>query len=353
MIKKTLKKTAGRKSPKAARRVDAVDVQALVVGLFLRDRVALARAITLVESDAPQHQAPRQDLLEKIYPFGGNSIRVGVTGVPGAGKSTFIDALGFAACEAGRNVFVLAVDPSSPKSGGSLLGDKTRMSKLAQHPRAFVRPSPSRGALGGIAARAREVVLVAEAAGFDMVLIETLGVGQGEIAVRAVVDLLLLLTLTGGGDELQSMKRGILELADIVVVNKADGENGARAKSMAGELQHALALFHRRTDCEPIRVHAVSAIDLSGIREVLFEIVRLEAIGAKSGRIEKHRAEQSQDWFDAALELELSRLFFADKRAQSRLEAARAQVARGDTLPSAVAHDLVRDLTNKKRGGDK
>ncbi|MBI5163680.1 MAG: methylmalonyl Co-A mutase-associated GTPase MeaB, partial [Magnetospirillum sp.] len=221
----------------------SLDVAALVAGVQAGERRALARAITLIESTRPDHRDAADALLHDLLPQAGNAVRVGITGVPGAGKSTFIEAFGLAAIAAGHRLAVLAVDPSSPRSGGSILGDKTRMEELSRDPRAFIRPSPSGGTLGGVARRTREAMLVCEAAGFDVVIVETVGVGQSETAVADMVDMFLLLLVPGGGDELQGLKKGIVELADAIVVNKADGDLAAAAGRAARDYANALHLL--------------------------------------------------------------------------------------------------------------
>jgi LAO/AO transport system kinase len=232
------------------------------------DRRALARAITLVESTRDDHRADAEDLLDELLPHTGNAVRVGVSGAPGAGKSTFIEALGSRLVEEEHQVAVLAVDPSSMRTGGSILGDKTRMEQLTRSERAFVRPSPTGGSLGGVARRTREAMLCCEAAGFEVVLVETVGVGQSEVKVAAMVDAFLVLVAPGGGDELQGVKRGIMELADIVVVNKADGDLGPLARSTAADYANALHLLRPRSVHWAPRVLVCSALDGTGIDEV-------------------------------------------------------------------------------------
>ncbi|MCP4804847.1 MAG: methylmalonyl Co-A mutase-associated GTPase MeaB [Proteobacteria bacterium] len=234
--------------------------------LLAGKRGALARAITLVESKRADHREQASALLEELMPHTGDAIRVGVTGVPGVGKSTFIEALGLKLVEAGHRVAVLAVDPTSVRSGGSILGDKTRMELLSRDPRAFIRPSPSGGTLGGVAARTRETMLLCEAAGYDVVLVETVGVGQSELAVSGMTDTFLVLMLAGAGDELQGIKRGLMEVADALVVHKADGDNVVNAGRAAASYRHALHLLHAGTDWEP-PVSTASSITGEGIDE--------------------------------------------------------------------------------------
>ena len=232
------------------------------------DRRGLAKAITLVESTRPDHQRQAQELLEMLLPATGKAARVGITGVPGVGKSTFIESFGLYLIGEGKQVAVLAVDPSSSRSGGSILGDKTRMAELSASPHAFIRPSPSAGSLGGVAQRTREAMLVCEAAGYDVVLVETVGVGQSEVAVASMVDFFLVLMLPGGGDELQGIKKGILEIADALAVNKADGDNLGRAQRAVAEYRSALRLFRHGSANWAPPVVPISALESSGMDEV-------------------------------------------------------------------------------------
>lgn len=271
------------------------DVEAQAQGVLAGERRALAKAITLVESTRPDHQARAQRLLERVLPATGRSRRVGISGVPGVGKSTFIEALGLRLIERGMRVAVLAVDPSSALSGGSILGDKTRMARLSAAPEAFIRPSPASGALGGVARRTREALLLCEAAGHDVVLVETVGVGQSEHAVSRMVDSFLLLGLAGAGDELQGIKRGILELTDVIAVNKADGDNRARAERAAAEYRSALKLLRSDTPFMP-RVLTVSGLEGRGIDEVWVALEEHRAWLESEGRLEARRREQGRDW---------------------------------------------------------
>jgi len=256
------------------------------------DRAALARAITLVESSLDQDRHDAELLLEQLLPAAGHSIRIGITGIPGAGKSTLIERLGIQALNSGHKVAVLTVDPSSEKSGGSILGDKTRMTLLAANPQAFVRPSPAGVTRGGIAARTRECVYLCEAAGFDLVIVETIGVGQVELAVAGITDILLLLLLPGTGDELQGMKRGSMELADLVLVNKADGPLRNVALATVADYRQALRLTRQPRPGEGVEVIAVSALEDQGIAEVLQKLFQLHQKRRESGALAARRAEQ-------------------------------------------------------------
>jgi LAO/AO transport system kinase len=273
-----------------------VDVSRLAADVRAGQRRALAKAITLVESTRADHQAEAQRLLEQLLPHTGQAVRVGITGVPGAGKSTFIEAFGLHLIAGGHRVAVLAVDPSSARSGGSILGDKTRMSRLSTTPEAFIRPSPSGGSLGGVARRTREALLVCEAAGYDVVLVETVGVGQSEVAVASMVDFFLVIMLPGAGDELQGIKKGIIELADALVVNKADGDNVRRAGQAAAEYKNALRLFHHTTATWDPPVLLASALEGRGMDAVWAVIQDHRAKLTATGELAQKRAEQQRAW---------------------------------------------------------
>ncbi len=279
-----------------------IDLASLVKGIRAGERAALARGITLVESRAHAHREAAEWLLDFLMPFAGNAWRVGVTGVPGAGKSTFIDVLGTMLCDEGRKVAVLSVDPSSPVTHGSILGDKTRMERLSRHPSAFIRPSPSGGEIGGVAQRTRETITLCEAAGFDTVLVETVGVGQSEILVRGMVDCFLLLLIAGAGDELQGIKKGITEMADIVAVNKADGDNRHKVEATRLEFERALHYFSVSDDSWRPPVLACSALGSEGVREVWAQVGQFIAHGERTGQFSERRRSQSLAWFSALFE---------------------------------------------------
>jgi LAO/AO transport system kinase len=271
-------------------------VDELAAGVRAGRRAAVARAITLVESTRPDHRAQAQKLLRELIPISGNASRVGITGVPGVGKSTFIDALGIGLIEAGHRVAVLAVDPSSGRTGGSILGDKTRMARLANADAAFIRPSPSAGTLGGVARATREAMVVVEAAGYDVVLVETVGVGQSEYVVAGMVDTFLFLTLARTGDSLQGIKRGILELADVIAVNKADGDNALESQKAARELSAALHFLRSADDAWRVPVLTCSALTNTGLDEVWRQVERHRAWLESDGRLELKRRAQLVDW---------------------------------------------------------
>ncbi|HEX4337889.1 MAG TPA: methylmalonyl Co-A mutase-associated GTPase MeaB [Polyangiaceae bacterium] len=288
-------------------------LDALVEGVARGDRRSLAKAITLVESTRADHRVFAQDVLERLLPRTGKGARIGITGVPGVGKSTFIETFGLFLVERGHRVAVLAVDPTSSLSGGSILGDKTRMPELAVSEGAFIRPSPARGSLGGVAAHTREALLLCEAAGYDVVLVETVGVGQSEYVVASMVDFFLLLLLPGGGDELQGIKRGILELADGVAVNKADGESRSLAGRTVAEYQGALHLMRGGgTGWEP-PVIEVSALERRGVDTVWAMIEKHHAELGARGDLERKRADQRHHWFKGLLDAGV-RAHFLDRR---------------------------------------
>ncbi|MFI1676016.1 MULTISPECIES: methylmalonyl Co-A mutase-associated GTPase MeaB [unclassified Streptomyces] len=273
-----------------------IDIDTYVKGVLDGKRAFVARAITLVESTRPQHRALAQQLLTELLPHSGRARRVGISGVPGVGKSTFIDALGTMLTSLGHRVAVLAVDPSSTRTGGSILGDKTRMERLALDPAAFVRPSPSAGTLGGVAKATRESIVVMEAAGYDVVLVETVGVGQSETAVANMVDTFLLLTLARTGDQLQGIKKGVLELADVIAVNKADGPHERDARSAARELAGALRLMHPADAAWTPPVLTCSARESSGLDTLWERIEQHRALLDSTGRLAAKRRDQQVDW---------------------------------------------------------
>lgn len=277
-------------------------------------RMHLSKGITLIESTDPERQAIGQELLQHLLPSTGNSIRIGITGVPGVGKSTFIEAFGLMLCELGHRVAVLAVDPSSTISGGSILGDKTRMEDLSRHPNAFIRPSPSAGTLGGVHRKTRETMLMCEAAGYDIIIVETVGVGQSETIVRGMVDYFLLLVLTGAGDELQSMKKGIMELTDAIVVNKADGDNEKLARKTVREYKQILHFLRPATPNWTTSAFAVSSLKSVGLQNVWQDIVKFEGQMKESGYFDERRQLQTKDWFRAMITDRLIDEFFSQKK---------------------------------------
>ncbi|WP_207462423.1 methylmalonyl Co-A mutase-associated GTPase MeaB [Azospirillum sp. SYSU D00513] len=304
------------------------------------DRRALARAITLIESTRPDHRARADALLQALLPYSGNSVRVGISGVPGVGKSTFIEAFGLHVIGLGHKVAVLAIDPSSQRTGGSILGDKTRMVDLSREPAAFIRPSPAGSTLGGVARRTREAMLVCEAAGFDVIVVETVGVGQSETAVADMVDLFLLLLLPGGGDELQGIKKGIVELADLLVVNKADGDLAATARHTVADYRHALMLLRHEADWI-VPVLSCSAIGKQGIDRVWATIGEHRALMERSGARARRRAEQARAWLWSEIRESLLEAFRTHPGLRADLPAVEASVGAGEAVPAAAARALL------------
>jgi LAO/AO transport system kinase len=310
------------------------------------DRRALARAITLVESTRADHRDEAESLLEAVLPKTGNALRIGITGAPGVGKSTFIEAFGLKLIARGKRPAVLAVDPSSRRSGGSILGDKTRMAELAKRSEAFIRPSPSGvgtdgGGFGGIARRSRDVLLLCEAAGFDPILVETVGVGQSETAVAEMTDLFMLLLMPAAGDDLQGIKRGIMELADLLLINKADGDLEAAAGRTAADYAHALRLMqprHRAWNAEVLRCSALTG---AGIAEICAKVEAFGSAVGDSGELAAQRRHQAVLWFNRELSLAVMDRLAADPDLARRLEGLERQVAEGAITPSAAARQIL------------
>lgn len=280
----------------------SIDVSELASAIRDGSRAHLARAITLIESSRADHRATAIQLLQEVSPWTGTSNRVGISGVPGAGKSTFIDALGTMLVGDGQKVAVLAIDPSSTRTGGSILGDRTRMSRIANEPNVFIRPSPSGGHLGGVARATRETMLLCEAAGYDTVIVETVGVGQSEVAVAGMVDTFLLLHLAGSGDQLQGIKRGILELADVIAVNKADGDNAGPARVAARDLSIAMKLISSTTEDRRPPVLTCSAYTGDGIRDVWNAICEHRQNLVDDGELDQQRIDQQRQWLQALID---------------------------------------------------
>lgn len=324
-----------------------LSTDALVEGVLRADRPLLARAITLIESRHPEDVLQAQTLLERLLPHTGKAVRVGVTGVPGVGKSTFLDAFGMRLIEQGRTVAVLAVDPSSARSGGSILGDKTRMHRLAVSPAAFIRPSPSGLSLGGVSRRTREAMLVCEAAGFDVVLIETVGVGQSETVVADLVDCFLALMLPGAGDELQGIKKGLLELTDIVAVNKADGEQKALAGLARSEYAAALRYLTPRSSWKPQAV-TVSARTGEGLEALWSLILAHRQTLLQSGELQTVRQGQQKRWLWALLEEGLRQAFEADPAVRECLPELERAVQEGQVPAARAAQALLETFLGRR-----
>jgi len=307
------------------------------------DRRALAKAITLVESTRDDHRQQTAELLETLIPASGNSIRIGISGAPGVGKSTFIEVLGSHLIQLGHSVAVLAVDPSSAVTGGSILGDKTRMETLAFAEKAFVRPSPAGSTLGGVARRTRESMLLCEAAGFDIILVETVGVGQSETTVADMTDMFLLLLLPAGGDELQGIKRGIMELADLILVNKADGDQVALAALTMGDYRSAVQFLASRFDDWQTPVMSCSSINDEGIVEVWGQVDAFKKILSETGQLQQRRAEQAKAWMWSEMTESLVADLKADERIRSLVPDIESAVLAGE-LPATVAAQRVLNL---------
>ncbi|MDH3211438.1 MAG: methylmalonyl Co-A mutase-associated GTPase MeaB [Myxococcales bacterium] len=305
------------------------------------DRRAIARAITLLESTRPDRAARGRALLEALVPHTGSAARVGITGPPGVGKSTFIETLGLQLLERGHRVAVLAVDPSSPVTGGSILGDKTRMERLSRAEGAFIRPSPASGSLGGVAHRTREAMLLCEAAGFDVVLIETVGIGQSEVTVASMVDFFLVLLQPGAGDELQGLKKGVLELADALVVNKADGDQRPAAERTLAEHTRALGLLRPPSPHWRPRVLAVSALTGDGVAGVWETVEAHRAALSASGELEARRREQARSWMWSLVEEGLHEAFRAHPAVAARIEPVERDVEALRTTPASAARSLL------------
>ena len=307
------------------------------------DRRALAQAITLVESTRADHRAEARALLDELLPETGRSMRIGLSGAPGAGKSTFIEALGLHAVDAGHTVAVLAVDPSSSRGGGSVLGDKTRMTDLGRRAEAYIRPSPSGGTLGGVARRTREALLLCEAAGFDVVLVETVGVGQSEVAVADLVDLFTLVAAPGGGDELQGIKRGIMELADVVVVNKADGDLLPAAQRAAADLRSAMHLMRpKRPDWE-VQVLLASSVEGHGVEEAWAVLTGCITTLRERGELDAQRADQAVAWMWSEVREEAVARVLADPAVAGRVDELQQAVREARRSPAGAAAELLGD----------
>jgi LAO/AO transport system kinase len=328
-------------SPPPARR-RKLSREEYVRGVLDGDRTILARAITLVESNAPGHSVLAQQVLTDLLPHAGKSLRVGITGVPGAGKSTFIEALGTFLTGQGHRVAVLAVDPTSSITKGSILGDKTRMEKLAREALCFIRPSPSGGTLGGVARKTRETMLVCEAAGFDVVIVETVGVGQNEITVRSMVDFFLLLMITGAGDELQGIKKGVIELADALVINKADGANAAPAESMRVEYTRAIHHVLPATEGWVTAVRTCSALKETGIDSVWDLMAEFRSVTKKNGFFAARRQQQLLAWIESMVNERFWQRFNGHPRVKAIAPGIHRAVIEGKTTAVAAVEELLK-----------
>ena len=319
-----------------------------VEGVAKGDRMTLSRAITLIESNSPRHFAKAQRVLQRLLPRTGKALRIGITGVPGAGKSTMIEAFGNMLCDEGHKVAVLTVDPTSSVTKGSILGDKTRMGTLSRRPEAFIRPSPAGGTLGGVARKSRETMLMCEAAGYDVIIIETVGVGQSETTVRSMVDFFLLVVLTGAGDELQGIKKGIMELADAIVINKADGDNLVKAKVSRGQYERMIEYIRPATPGWPTHAYLCSALEKTGLKELWEVIGAFQKMTRESGVWQKRRDGQLLDWMHSMIDEHLHNLFFEDAVVTGRMPEIREAVLKGVVSPTQAVAELI-NLFDVKR----
>ena len=312
-----------------------------VEGILKGNTTLLSQAVTLVESTLPEHQTIAQEVIEKCLPYAGRSMRIGISGVPGAGKSTSIDAFGLHVLERGGKLAVLAIDPSSERSKGSILGDKTRMEKLSVHPDSFIRPSPSAGSLGGVARKTRETIILCEAAGFDKIFVETVGVGQSETAVHSMVDFFLLIQLAGTGDELQGIKRGIMEMADGIVINKADGSNIEKAKLAAAHFRNALHLFPAPESGWTPRVLTYSGFYGLGIKEIWDMVYEYIDFVKANGYFQYRRNEQAKYWMYESINEQLRNSFYNNPTIASMLGQKESEVLGGTVTSFTAAHQLL------------
>ena len=326
----------------------SLSVQDYVDGIVKGNVTVLSQAVTLVESLKPEHQAIAQEVIEKCLPYAGNSVRIGISGVPGAGKSTSIDAFGLHVLKDGGKLAVLAIDPSSERTKGSILGDKTRMERLAVHPKAFIRPSPSAGSLGGVARKTRETIVLCEAAGFDKIFVETVGVGQSETAVHSMVDFFLLIQLAGTGDELQGIKRGIMEMADGIIINKADGDNAPKAELAANSFRNALHLFPPSESGWTPKVLTYSGFYEYRIKEVWDMVWEYIDFVKQNGYFQYRRNEQAKYWMYETINESLKNGFYNDPEISALLQDYEAQVLGGQQTSFAAARRLL-DLYRSKK----
>jgi LAO/AO transport system kinase len=320
------------------------DPRYFINGVRTGDRKIIAKTITLIESSLPSHQSMITEVLNGLLPFTGNSVRLGITGVPGVGKSTFIESLGLHLVGQDHKVAILAVDPSSARSGGSIMGDKTRMERLSVHERAFIRPSPSGGTLGGVARKTRESMLICEAAGFDVIIVETVGVGQSEVSVASMVDFFLILILAGAGDGLQGIKRGIIELADAIAVNKADGDNFEKANIARKSYADAVSLLFSSFSTWMPPVVTCSAIEMTGVAEIWDMVMDHRKKLSATGELDLKRKKQSLEWMRFLLDEGLKTWFYELSEVKELLPGLCWSVEKGSISPTAAADNLLDKL---------
>lgn len=337
-----------RRKIKPPARKKSLSVSDYLEGIQAGNRAVLSRAITILESKLSKHKALGREIVNGCLPHAGKSIRVGITGVPGVGKSTFIEALGGHLTGKGHKLAVLAIDPSSQRTKGSILGDKTRMESLSSDPNAFIRPSPSSGTLGGVAKATRETILLCEAAGYDVILVETVGVGQSETAVHSMVDFFLLLMLAGAGDELQGIKRGIMEMADSLVINKADGDNVDKARLAKRQYLNALHLFPLAKSGWPPKVEVCSAMERTGISQLWDSILDYQSTTKNSGFFAQKRRDQDKYWMFESIRENLETLFYQHPEVKQQLTNLEADIAQGKISSHAAAEVLMNLFQSKK-----
>ncbi len=323
-------------------------VQEYVDGILSGDITLLSKAVTLVESANTKHQKIAQQIITECLPHSGKSIRIGITGVPGVGKSTFIEALGSYITERGEKLAVLAIDPSSEQTKGSILGDKARMEDLSGDKNAYIRPSPAAGSLGGVARKTREIIILCEAAGFNHIFIETVGVGQSETAVHSMTDFFLLLMLAGAGDELQGIKRGIMEMADVIAINKADGNNKEKAQMARVQYQNAIHLFPTKESEWTPSVLTCSAIKKEGISDVWEQIEKYKLLTEKNNYFSRKRNEQSTYWMHETIEEQLKRNFYNNREIKEKLDILENRVLRNEMTPFAAAGKMLKMFSKIK-----
>ena len=327
----------------------SADIRSYVEGVLRQDRRTLSRAITLIESSLPSHKGTGLVVVNELLPYTGKAVRLGITGIPGAGKSTFIEALGTMLVRKGHQVAVLAVDPSSPRSGGSILADKTRMERLSGEEKAFIRPSPSGDTLGGVAKKTREAMLLCEAAGYDVVIVETVGAGQSDVAVASMVDFFLVLMISGAGDELQGIKKGILELADAIAINKADGDNIERARLARKQYETALHFLTPSTSSWSPPVLTCSALSMTGISEIWETVLAHREKLSSTGELEVKRRKQSLEWMWFMVKDGIKEWFYKNPDVQKLLPKIAKEVEEGAITPTAAASELLFFLDNADR----